>query len=152
MKSISVKYGFWIGAVLIGYFLLIRLVNLHEYVVLSAVNGLIFGLGIYYTIRAVQENASQRNYEVGFAAGITSGSVATVLLTVFMAIYMFQLDPEFPRAMMERWNMEESLSTSMLVIAILTMGAATTLVLTLTIMQLLKTSWNTKEGEKHTFR
>jgi|SRR5690554_4136054 len=152
MKSISIKYGFWTGVALIAYFLVLRLVNLHEYVVLSAVNGIIFGLGIYYTIRAVQEDASNKEYEVGFASGMTSGSIATGLLTLFMAVYMYQIDPEFSQTVMERWNMEESLSTSMLVLVILTMGAATTLVLTLTIMQLLKPSWNTKEGEKHTLR
>jgi hypothetical protein len=69
-----------------------------------------------------------------------------------MAIYMYQIDTEFSTSIMERWNMEYDLGTFMLVLSILIMGFASTLILTLTFMQLLKKSWNTLDGNRNTFK
>lgn len=147
MKRISLIYGFWIGVGLIVYFLLIRLIGLQEEVMLSAVNGIIFAIGLYIALNRLRSREPNMAYETGFAAGMVSGSIATGIFTVFMALYMYQIDLEFPRAIMEQWNMEESLSTAMLLLMILTMGAVTTLVLTLSYMQLFKRSWNEKKPD-----
>lgn len=152
MRRFSVIYGFWTAVALIVYFLLIKLVGFQENVMFSAVNGIIFGVGIYITISRLNEKLTTMKYETGFSAGMVSGAVATAIFTMFMAIYMYQIDPGFPKALMQRWNLEDSLSTAMLVLMILTMGAVTTLVLTLAFMQLFKQSWNTKEGDAHTLK
>lgn len=148
MKRISFISGLLIAAGLILYFLLIRLLGLHKEVMLSSLNALIFGVGLYFAMRKMKSEDPGMSYEAGFATGMAAGSVATGIFTVFMAIYMYQIDPSFPKTLMERWNMEESLSTSMLILMILTMGAVTTLVLTLSYMQLLKKSWNINHVEK----
>lgn len=148
MKKISIIYGILIAMGLICYFLIIRLLGLHEEVMLSIVNALIFGLGLYLTIKNLRAKDPNMNYETGFAAGMVSGSVATGLFTLFMAIYMYQIDLSFSEAIMQRWNMEVNLSTFMLVLMILTMGAVTTLVLTLSFMQLFKKTWNLKPAKR----
>jgi hypothetical protein len=67
-----------------------------------------------------------------------------------MAIYMYQIDGEFAANIMESWDLEYDMGTLMLLMSILIMGFSTTLVLTLTFMQLLKKSWNTQDGNRNT--
>ncbi len=150
MLKIYTTYGLGITIVLIVYFLFAKLIGLHEYPSFSAVNGLIFGAGIYLALKKYGSKDKNMKYERAFEVGFLSGVIASILFTIFMAIYMYQIDSEFDDAIMAQWNMEEALSTFMLLVAILIMGVATSLVLTLTFMQLLKKSWNTKDGDRNT--
>jgi hypothetical protein len=125
-------------------------VGLHQYPTLSAVNGLIYGLGIYMAMKKYRDGKNNFKYEKGFEVGLLSGGIATIIFTIFMAIYMYQIDTEFATVIMERWNLEYDLGTFMLLLTILIMGFATSLVLTLTFMQLLKKSWNTQDGNRNT--
>ncbi len=150
MVKIYTRYGILIAIVLIAYFLLLKLIGLHQYTVLSAVNGLIFGAGLYMAIKKYNTQEDDRKFEKGFEVGLLSGGIASVIFTVFMAIYMYQIDTEFAASIMETWNLEYDLGTLMLLISILIMGFVTTLVLTLSFMQLLKRSWNTRDGNRST--
>lgn len=150
MFKVYSRYGIWIAVILIAYFLLLKLVGLHQYPVLSSVNGLIFGFGIYLAMKSYASRKDKFKYEKGFQVGLFSGGIASIIFTVFMAIYMYQIDAEFSDAIMERWNVEYDMGTLMLLITILIMGFATTLVLTLSFMQLLKKSWNTQDGNRNT--
>lgn len=149
MYKVSTTYGFWTAILLIAYFLLVRLIGWHLYPILSAVNGLIFGVGIYLALKKKGGEEHEMKYEHGFGIAMATGIIASVIFTIFMAIYMYQIDPDFAYAIMEQWNMDENLSTFMLLILILTMGVVTSLVLALTFMQLLKRSWNTKDGNRN---
>ena len=150
MSKTYFTYGLWTAILLIAYFLLIRLVGLHHYPVLSSVNGLIFGFGIYMALKKFSTKVPEMKYEKGFEVGLLSGVIASVLFTIFMAVYMYQIDTDFAYAIMEPWNMEGDLSTFMLLVAILIMGIVTSLILTLSFMQLLKKSWNTQDGNRST--
>lgn len=152
MVKVYSRYGILIAIILIVYFLILKVIGLHEYPVLSAVNGLVFGLGIYLAMKKYASRKRNFKYEKGFEVGLLSGGIATIIFTIFMAIYMFQIDTEFSAGIMERWNLEYDLGTLMLVLSILIMGFATTLVLTLAFMQLLKNSWNTQDGNRNTFK
>lgn len=150
MFKVYSRYGIGIAIVLIVYFLILKLIGLHQYPVFSSVNGLIFGLGIYL---ALKNYASQKNnfkYEKGFEVGLLSGGIASLLFAIFMAIYMYQIDTEFSAMIMERWNQELESGTFMLILSVLIMGLATTVILTLSFMQLLKKSWNTQDGNRNT--
>lgn len=150
MFKVYSRYGLWIAIALIAYFLLLKIVGFHQYPILSSVNGLIFGAGIFLAMKKYASQQTNFKYEKGFEVGLLAGGLASILFTVFMAIYMYQIDTEFSNAIMDRWDLEYSMGTLMLLISILIMGFATTVVLTLTFMQLLKTSWNTREGNRHT--
>jgi len=152
MVRIYSRYGLWIAIVLIAYFLLLKLVGLHEYPVLSSVNGLIFGAGLYMAMKKYTTENSNFKYENGFEVGLLSGGIASIIFTVFMAIYMYQIDTEFAASIMEQWNLEYNMGTLMLLISVLIMGFATTLVLTLSFMQLLKKSWNTQDGNRNVLK
>lgn len=150
MFKVYSRYGIWIAIILIAYFLILKLMGLHQYTFLSAVNGLIFGFGIYLALKNYASQSNRFKYEEGFEVGLLSGGIASILFTIFMAIYMYQIDTEFSANIMETWSLEYDLGTLMLLISILIMGFATTLVLTLCFMQLLKKSWNTQDGNRNT--
>ena len=150
MLKIYSIHGFGIAIALIVYFLILKLMGLHQYPVLSSVNALFFGAGIYMALNAYRSKVPEFKYEKGFELGLFTGGIASIVFTVFMALYMYQIDNEFATAIMESWNMETNLGVSMLVITILIMGIVTTLLLTFAFMQLLKRSWNTKDGNRNT--
>ncbi len=151
MLRVYSRFGILISLVLIAYFLLLKIVGLHQFPVLSSVNGLIFGVGIFMAMKKYASSVSKSGlkYENGFEVGLLSGGIASLLFTVFMAIYMYQIDTEFAKNIMDIWSLEYDLGTLMLLLSILIMGFSTTLVLTLTFMQLLKNSWNTQDGNRY---
>jgi len=150
MFKVYSRYGILIAIVLIVYFLLLKLVGLHQYPILSAANGLIFGLGIYLALTNYKSQKNKFKFEKGFEVGLLSGGIASLLFTIFMAIYMYQIDNEFAIGILKAWSLEYNSGTFILLLTILIMGFATTLVLTLAFMQLLKSSWNTKDGNRNT--
>ncbi|MCG2418069.1 DUF4199 domain-containing protein [Aequorivita sp. F47161] len=152
MFKVYSRYGVWIAIALIAYFLLLKLIGFHQYPELSSINGLIFGFGIYIAMKKYATAENNFKYEKGFEVGLFTGGIASILFTIFMAIYMYQIDTEFAAGIMERWNLEYSLGTLMLILSVLIMSFATTIVLTLAFMQLLKKSWNTQDGKRHTMK
>lgn len=152
MAKIYLRYGVGISVILIVYFLLSALLGLQHYFALSAINGLIYGGGLYLAIKKYASSTTDFKYENGFEVGLLAGGIASIIFTFFMAVYMYQLNTEFAASLMERWNLQYDLGTFMLLISILIMGFATTLVLTLSFMQLLKRSWNTRDGNRNTLK
>tara|TARA_R110000850_G_scaffold190308_2_gene316195 strand:- start:33257 stop:33706 length:450 start_codon:yes stop_codon:yes gene_type:complete len=147
MTTHNVKYGLLITALLIAYFFVLKLLGLHTYTVLSAFNGVIYGFGIYMAITSFKKTHSDFKYEEGFQSGLFSGFFATVLFTIVMAIYMFHINPEFADIILGRWERNYDNGPYLLVISVLLMGLATSFVLTLAFMQLLKDSWNTNQNK-----
>lgn len=150
MFKVYSRYGIGIAIVLIAYFLILKLVGLHQYPVLSSLNGLIFGAGLYMAMKKYSSRKNNFKYEKGFEVGLLSGGIASIIFTIFMAIYMYQIDTEFAANIMDAWSLEYDMGTLMLLLSILIMGFSTTLVLTLAFMQLLKKSWNTQDGNRNT--
>lgn len=99
--------------------------------------------GIYYGIKYYKLSVSDSfTYIDGFKTGLITGFVGTVLFTAFMAIYMFHIDPKFTETLLGEWISNYGEGTGILVFIILIEGLASTVVLTLTFMQLLKKSYN----------
>lgn len=151
MYKVYSAYGIGIAIVLIAYFLILKLAGLHQYPVLSIFNGIIFAVGIYMALSKYRKSVDEVQYEKGFQVGLFTGGVAAILFTIFMAVYMYQLDSEFSHNIMQGWDIESDLGTFMLLVTILIMGIVTSLILTFSYMQLFKKSWNSKEGNRHTF-
>lgn len=145
MTKYYTKYGFLITVLLIAYFLLLRLLNLHTITVLSSFNAVIFGLGIYQSITSYKNSKKTFKFEKGFQVGLLSGFFAAVLFGVIMAIYMYHVEPSFAYTILENWDVNMSNGPFVLIVSVLVMGLATSFVLTLAFMQLLKESWNQKK-------
>ncbi|MEZ4874374.1 MAG: DUF4199 domain-containing protein [Flavobacteriaceae bacterium] len=146
MGKYFTKYGIGMALVLIFYFLITKLLGWHQYPILSSLNALIFGGGIFYAIRNYKRSASNFNYAEGFQVGLFSGGLATIIFSLFMAIYIFQLDDQFAEVILSSWNLNFNKGALALIVSLVIMGFSTTFVLTLAFMQLLKDSWNQKHS------
>lgn len=141
--SVALKYGMFMTAALIAYFLILKLVDLHENPWLRLFNGIIMASGIYYAIKYFKLIVgSEFSYVDGFKTGLLTGFLATIMFTAFMAIYMFHLDTAFAEKLLNDWFDNYDNGTGILVFVILIEGFASTVVLTLTFMQLFKKSHN----------
>ncbi|MCM5661891.1 DUF4199 domain-containing protein [Galbibacter mesophilus] len=141
------RYGLIIAVVLIAYFLIIRLVGLHENIWLRIVNGAIVAYGLYASIRMRKLlEGDNFNYYKGFTTGIYAGFLATLVFVIFMAVYMYHLDPEFPNSILDSWMKDYNQGPGILLFILTIEGFASSVVLTLAFMQRFKPSWNTKKS------
>jgi len=145
-SSIPVRYGLAISIGLIAYFLICSLFGIHINPIYSLFNNVIMGIGMYTALKQYRLHSDGKfNYQKGFLIGLLTGFYASVIFTIFFAIYSTEINPEFLNQLLPMWRGTYSTSTGMIIFAVAVMGIATTLVLTLTFMQLLKDSWNLKK-------
>ncbi|MBT8264874.1 MAG: DUF4199 domain-containing protein [Muriicola sp.] len=144
MGKIYSIYGTGTAIVLVAYFLLTKLIGLHQYPVLSAANGVIIGAGIFFALKKYKTVVEVFKYQDGFQLGLFTGGLATIIFSTFMALYIFIVDTEFAKAILDSWNLNFNKGSLILIISLVIMGFSTTFVLTLSFMQLLKESWNPK--------
>lgn len=154
MKSsaIPLRYGIILGVILIVYFLILSLFDLHTYVWFSLFNAVFTGIGIFMATRDYKARKKNFKYQKGFMAGLKTGFIATVIFTVFFAIYASNINPTFTDALLDNWNMLPDSGTGFgqIILVVATMGLISTLVLTFACMQLFKESWNTHHPKKKT--
>lgn len=151
--SISVKYGLAISIGLVAYFLICALFGVHINPAYSLFNGVIMGIGMYAALKQYRMHPIGKfNYQTGFVTGLLTGFYATIIFTIFFAIYSTEINPEFLNEMLPTWRSDYSTSKGLVIFVVAVMGFATTLILTLTFMQLLKDSWNIKKGNKPPLR
>lgn len=131
---------------MIAYFLLLKLIGLHQYPVFSAMNGVFIGGGIFYAMRDFKRKSSTFEYSDGFKQGLITGVVATIIFGSFMAVYIFQIDTVFAHSILDSWGLNYNKGGLALIMSLFIMGFATSFVLTLSFMQLLKESWNQKSS------
>lgn len=137
--ALSVRFGIALTSSLIAYFLVLSLFDLHTNPLFSLFNGVITGFAIYEAIRYKRiELKSDYNYTAGFQAGIVTGFLATILFTIFMAIYVTEIEPEFISKLAENFSKSYNIGVGIFSFTVLLSGLATTVVLTLSFMQLLK--------------
>jgi len=152
MFKIYTRYGLITAAILIAYFLLLKLIGLHNMPVFSAANGLIFAVGIYLAMKSYKNKKSRFKYQKGFQLGLFTGGIATLVFTVFMAIFIYQIDSEFADTIVEGWSLDMDSGKLLILISLVFMGFSTSLVLTLSFMQLLKDTWNDAEGKRNSLK
>ena len=104
--------------------------------------------GIFYAIKYYKLLAGNSfTYVDGFKTGLITGFIGTILFTGFMAIYMFHLDPDFTQMLLGEWMNNYGEGAGILVFIILVEGLASTVVLTLTFMQIFKKSNNLSQNK-----
>lgn len=143
-STVPVTYGIVIAIGLIVYFLMLSLIGVQTNPMFSLGNGVIVALGVYYALKNYKrEKGDLFEYQKGFMAGLLTGFNATILFTIFFAIYVTHLNTNFLPAMLENWSSHYHVGVGLVVFVAAIMGFATTFVLTLSFMQLFKESWNT---------
>ncbi|PHS10536.1 MAG: DUF4199 domain-containing protein [Kordia sp.] len=146
MKSnaLYVKYGLLIAAALIAYFLLIRLIGLHDNHWLRVLNGVIVAYGIYAVIKKKKDlEKDDFEYFSGFGTGILTGVIATFVFVLFMGVYLFHIEPPFAEMLMSYLAGTGGPEILLLILAI--EGVSSSVILSLTFMQKFKVSRNISE-------
>lgn len=139
----SLRYALFITGGLIAYFLVLKVFGLHENPWLRIFNGAIVALGIFSSIRFSKADMdADFTYAGGFRTGILTGFLATLMFVAFMAVYMYHLDPGFTDIILDTWSQDYAQGPGILIFILIIEGFASTLVLTLSFMQLFKKSWN----------
>ncbi len=143
--TLPIRFGIATSGSLIAYFLVLSLLDLHTNVFFSLFNAIITGFGIYEAIKFYKlESGKSFNYSKGFAAGLTTGGMATIVFTIFFALYSTELNPGFLEILSSQWAGEYQSFEAIVFFVVAVMGFSTTVVLTLTFMQLFKSSNNLK--------
>lgn len=146
--SVALKYGLFITATLIAYFLILKLFNLHENPWLRLLNGIPMAAGIYYAIKYYKmTDVKDFNYIDGFKTGLVTGFIATILFSFFMAVYLFHIDQQFAQNLLKEFFQSYSEGTGILVFILFIEGLASTAVITLSCMQIFKKSQNVGQQE-----
>ncbi|MBS9462455.1 DUF4199 domain-containing protein [Flagellimonas sp. 389] len=144
--TLPIRFGIVTSASLIAYFLILSLLGKHTNVFYSLFNGFITGFGIYETIKYTKLRLGKDfSYGKGFTAGITTGFIATLLFTIFFALYSTELNSKFLNELSAVWAKDYANFEGIVFFTVAIMGFATALVLTLSFMQLFKTSNNPKK-------
>lgn len=141
--ALPIRFGLATSGCLIAYFLILSLFGLHTNVFYSLFNGVITGFGIFEAIKMFKLKAgSDFNYGKGFTAGLVTGFVATLIFTVFFAFYSTELSSDFLPNLSTTFFKDYQNFEGIVFFTVAIMGFATSLVLTLAFMQLLKSSNN----------
>lgn len=137
--TLPIRFGLALTTSLIAYFLVLSLFGLHTNPFFSLFNGIITGFAIFEAIRYRRiELGQDYNYTKGFSSGIVTGFIASILFTFFMAIYASEIDPEFLSKLVPDYAAHYDIGIGVFSFIVLLMGLATSVVLTLTFMQLFK--------------
>ncbi len=138
--ALPIRFGIATSGSLIAYFLILALFDLHTNVFFSLFNGVITGFGIYEAIKYFRLSEKYEfNYGKGFTAGIVTGFLATILFTLFFTLYSTEVNPEFLEQLSAKWFKDSGDFKAIVFFTVAIMGFATSLVLTLSFMQLFKT-------------
>jgi predicted membrane metal-binding protein len=143
---LPIRFGIATSGCLIAYFLILSLFGLHTNTFYSLFNGVITAFGIYEAIKYFKlKNEDGFGYGKGFIAGMVTGGVATIIFTFFFALYATELNGEFLQQLSTTFFKDFENFEGIVFVTVAIMGFATTLVLTLSFMQLFKTSNNPRK-------
>ncbi|WP_282112162.1 DUF4199 domain-containing protein [Maribacter stanieri] len=143
--ALPIRFGVAASGCLIAYFLILSLLQLHVNVFYSLFNAVITGFAIYESIKYYKlKKGSTFSYGGGFMAGLITGGVATLIFTLFFAVYSTELQPGFLEELSTKWASTYRSFEAIVFLVVAIMGFTTSLVLTLSFMQLFKTSNTTK--------
>lgn len=140
------KISIGITALLITYFLIIATIGIADKVYLSFLNAPIMALGLYLIIRSIfKEQPRTFKYMDGFLSSLASGFLISVLFTVFMAIYLLELNPTLVQEMSMSLPLATGTDEVGLLLFIFLSGVSTAIVSSLLIIPIFKQSWNTRQ-------
>jgi hypothetical protein len=144
--ALPIRFGIATSGCLIAYFLILALFGLHTNVFYSLFNGVITGFGIYEAIKFYRDRDRDGfNYGKGFTAGMVTGFVATLIFTAFFALYSTEINTGFLAELSTVFFKDFQNFEGIVFFTVAIMGFATTLVLTLSFMQLFKSSNNLRK-------
>ncbi len=144
--ALPIRFGIATSGCLIAYFLILSLFSLHINAFFSLFNTIITGFGVFEVIKYTKlQDGINFNYRRGFLAGIVTGFMATLIFTIFFAFYATEINISFLPELSKLWFKDYHTGKGFLFFMVGILGFATTVVLTLTFMQLFKSTKNLKK-------
>jgi hypothetical protein len=141
LQQTAIKYGLITTAGLIGYFLLMKLVGLHQIAELRMLNLIILIAGVWLAIRSYKRKTDdEMDYLQGFGIGMLTSAVSVIIFSVFIFIYLNFLDPAFMETLKQNEAFGQYLNPYMAAVAIFFEGMGSALILSFIIMQYMKGS------------
>lgn len=135
-QNTSLKYGIFTAVVLIVYFLFLGAIGLNANPAYSFVNAVISAVGISISLKSLhQKEKDGLDYYTGFKTGLMTGVYATIIFTIFFITY-YSYDKSFAAKLLD--NIKLDIDTGLLFLSVAVMGLASSLVITLALMQLHK--------------
>lgn len=139
--SIPIRFGLVTSAVLIAYFLILALFNKHINPVFSFFNAVITTFGVFEAVRLSKiEDPENFSYGEGFKTGLITGFIATMLFTSFFLLYATEFNANFLPELLKEMHGGLGADVGLITFVVAVMGLSTTVVSTLTVMQLFKNS------------
>lgn len=94
-ERVGIRYGLWVGTAYIVFFLLMKVLGLHERTEVSYVNGVFLIGGIILALREYKRATHNRiDYLPGLGVGFLTSLVSSVILGLFFIAYS-SFDKEF---------------------------------------------------------
>lgn len=150
MKKIilPIRFGLVTSAILIAYFLVLAMFDKQTNPVYSFLNAGITTYGVYEAIKLYKlERGSLFNYTNGFLTGLITGITATVVFTIFFLVYSTEVNLDFLPELSESLNGGFDINNGLITFIVAIMGLVTTVVATLTVMQIFKNSGNIPQNK-----
>lgn len=139
--STNVKAGIYTSLVMIFYFLIMRMLNLHHILELHYFNILILFFGLRYAIKHNILLKGEIRYFEGLKSGIVVTLITVFIFNIFMLIYETIIDPAFLNHLKENIYLGDQFTTQTVfnVMGILTIeGLSSGFIMTYMLMQYYK--------------
>lgn len=138
-QKVSLKYGIFVGIAHILYFLLMGLLGLHNRIELSFLSGLFLVIGICLAISSYKRAKSGKiDYLKGLGIGVTTGVVSSVLVALFMVLYITAFDASYLNNLQASSLFPQSLSLLSLFVLIIIYGSWPGFIIAFVAMQWFK--------------
>lgn len=138
-QNVSIKYGTIVGVVHIIYFLLMWAFGLQEIVELSFISGIFLVIGITVAISRFKKiKNGVIHYFQGLAIGATVGAVSSIILALFMMIFVSSVGEEYLLSLQTSYLFPESLSKLSLFLTTIVYGTVPGVIIGFIAMQWFK--------------
>lgn len=143
---INIKAGVYTAFGLILYFLLMRFLNLHHYLMLHYLNIFILFFGLRYGIKHIKLLNGDIKYFEGLKSGIVISIISVFLFNLFWLFYETIFDPEFLVYLSEKISLGHLISTEETIIDVMGLivveGLSSGFILTYILMQYYKSDYS----------
>jgi carbon starvation protein CstA len=134
------------AGILIAYFVVLDLLGMGSQIYLLFANALIAAAGVYLTIKTVYDLEKEEfRYMDGFLAGIKMGFIAVTLYTVFVGIYIYEINHDLSEELESQIDIAGTGIEAALLLFIFLSGLATIIIASLLFIPLYKRTWNTRQ-------
>lgn len=133
-NRLHLSYGLKIAGGLIGYFLLMMVIDLHHHVELRLLNLFILVAGIFFGLKKFKEtHADHLNYFRALITGVAMGSIGSIIFALFLFAWM-QLDADLMQAIRENEAMGRFLNPYIAAFAVALEGGFSALLVTFVLI------------------